>query len=84
MKQTIKFTFEGFEIEAKFSKDSEPPFDSWELDDWKLVNNQLFDFSLQMLILNSWDFGEVKERVEAACYEALEDYDEENDKFDER
>jgi hypothetical protein len=84
MKKTIEFSFEGFTVIAIFSKDTEPPYDSWELDDWNLVNNTLHDFSFQMLVLNNWDFGEVKERVEAACYKALEDYDEEDDKFDER
>jgi hypothetical protein len=84
MKETINFIFEGFEIEAKFSKDIEPPYDSWELDDWNLVNNTLHDFSFQMLVLNNWKFDNLNERVEAACYKALEDYSKEDYKFDEK
>lgn len=72
MTQTIKFTFEGFEIEAKFSKDSEPPFDVYELDEWKLLNGEVTYFVARRLgiTVNSAD-----ERIEAACYEALENYD---------
>jgi hypothetical protein len=72
MTQTIKFIFEGFEIEAKFSKDDEPPYDSWELYEWKLLNGEATYFVARKLgiTVNSAD-----ERIEAACYEALENYD---------
>lgn len=83
MTQIIKFTFEGFEIEAKFSKDSEPPFDNWELDDWKLVHDTLHYFSFKMLNDNNWNFDNLNERVEAACYEALEKHDPIDDIFEE-
>ncbi len=75
MTQTIKFTFEGFEIEAKFSKDSEPPFDNWELDDWKLLNGEVVYFVARKLgiTVNSAD-----EKIEAACYEALENHSDED------
>ena len=84
MKKTIEFSFEGFTVIAIFSKDTEPPYDSWELDDWKIAYGTLNKFFTIMLTYNNWDFKEASERVEAACYKALEDYDEEDDKFDER
>lgn len=83
MKQVVKFTFEGFEIEAKFSKDSEPPYDNWELDDWKLVNDTLHYFSFKMLNDKNYNFDSLNEKVEAACYEALENYDPTDDIFEE-
>ena len=81
MKHTIKFTFEGFEIEAKFSKDSQPPFDVHELDDWKYITEPLMaDNILTGRLVCTVDT--LKEKIEAACYEALEDYDK-NDYIDE-
>lgn len=80
MTQTIKFTFEGFEVEAKFSKDSEPPFDNWELDDYKLLNGEAVYFLARRLGINVISAGE---RIEAACYKALEDYDPTDNIFEE-
>lgn len=80
--QTIKFTFEGFEIEAKFSKDSEPPFDNWELDNWNFLNSDLLEYKT-LQERHGWNLNTIKERIEAACYEALEDYDPTDNIFEE-
>ena len=82
MTQTIKFTFEGFEIEAKFSKDSEPPFDNWELDDWNFLNSNLLEYKT-LQERHGWDLNTIRERIEAACYEALEDYEPTDNIFEE-
>lgn len=82
MTQTIKFTFEGFKIEAKFSKDSQPPFDVYELDDWDLKDESINTFYSRLLHNYDWMQQTVDEKVEAACYEALENYDK-NDYIDE-
>lgn len=75
MTQTIKFTFEGFEIEAKFSKDTQPPFDVYELDDWNFLNSDLLEYKT-LQERHGWDLNTIKEIIEAACYEALENNEE--------
>jgi len=77
MTQTIKFTFEGFEIEAKFNKDSEPPFDVWELDDWNFLNSDLQEYKI-LQERYDWNLSTIKERIQAACYEALENHSDED------
>ena len=81
MTQTIKLTFEGFGIEAKFSKDSEPPYNNWELDGWKYITKpSMADNILTGRLVCTVE--ELQERIEAACYENLENYDK-NDYIDE-
>lgn len=80
MKQTVRFTFEGFEIVANFSKDSEPPYDSWELDKYTLLNGEAVYFLAKKLDIT---VNNADERIEAACYEALEKHDPIDDIFEE-
>ena len=81
MTQRVNFTFEGFEIQAYFSKDEEPPYNNWELDGWKYITEPLMaDNILTGRLVCT--VKELQERIEAACYEALENYDK-NDYIDE-
>lgn len=83
MKKFIDFTFEGFDIRAEFVKDGEPPYDEWDIKVISFPNSSSDEFLEKMLMQNDWNETSATERLQAKAFEALEDYDPEDDKTEE-